>query len=221
MIPAKFSISDLTGKATCKRMLQEKFHLRIDPTIPLIGMVSRLATQKGFDIFIPILRPLLEKVNFQIIAYVNGNKMYADALKEIESQYSDKISINIAYDERMSHWIEAGSDFFLMPSKYEPCGLNQLYSLRYGTIPIVRATGGLKDTIIDILDHSEEGTGFSFNDYSSMALQQTIEHTILWFTEIFKKHTELNDIRKRLMKKDYSWDSSAKQYDILYREILT
>jgi starch synthase len=194
----------------------KELNLPYDENRILIGNVSRLAYQKGFDIIIPALDEIL-KMNVQLIILGEGEAQYEKKLKEFSEKYPDKFYIHVGYDNRLSHLITAGSDMFLMPSRYEPCGLNQMYSLNYGTIPIVRKTGGLADTIKDIDQYPSEGNGITFDEYSPEALLNTIKKAI----EIYSNKELRFKIIQRGMSEDFSWKKSAKKYLEIYEKVRT
>jgi starch synthase len=146
----------------------------------------------------------------------SGERRYEDAWRALEARYPDRVSTTIGFDERLAHTIEAGADMFLMPSRFEPCGLNQLYSLRYGTVPIVRATGGLNDTVEDVDVAPDSGTGFKFSDYTPAALFRTVQRALTAFGD----QTRWEGIARRGMTEDHSWDASARQYVKVYRAML-
>lgn len=217
MIPHQFSINDLSGKLKNKKYLLDHLGIKFDENIPLIGMVSRMAVQKGFDIFAGAVDELM-KLNAQWTVLGNGEEKYENFFRSIAEKYPEKFSVYIGFNNELSHLIEAGADMFLMPSHYEPCGLNQIYSLRYGTVPIVRNTGGLADTVQDWDEYKhkgeETGNGFSFNDYTSYALFKTVERAVGTFrNKDFWKKIQMNG-----MSRDYSWVSSAKKYIALYEK---
>ena len=176
-------------------------------------------SQKGFDIFEQATDDLM-KLNVQWVVLGSGEEKYENHFRSLAQKFPDKVSIYLGFNNELSHLIEAGADFFLMPSHYEPCGLNQIYSLKYGTVPIVRKTGGLADTVIDWDEMSyyrdNTGTGFSFNDYTSYALTVTVERAVKYFNQkdIWMK------IQKNGMSQDFSWDHSAKEYISLYEKAI-
>jgi len=202
-LPARFSAADLTGKAVCKRALLAELGLPIHMDRPLIGIVSRFADQKGFDLLAEVAE---NDAAFAILG--SGERRFEDMFRHFAAERPDKFGVRIGYDTALAHRIEAGADMFLMPSRYEPCGLNQIYSLRYGTVPIVRATGGLDDTV-------DSATGFKFGAYSPRALAGAIGEALhAW--QFRERWTE----RMRLgMSRDFSWESSAAQYQKLYAEV--
>ena len=181
----------------------------------LVGMITRLTDQKGLDLFEPIAEKVLD-LNLQMVVLGTGDKKYEKMFSDLEEDYPDRLKAIMTYDNNMAHWIEAGADAFLMPSRYEPCGLNQMYSLKYGTVPIVRATGGLADTIDDVNEKTAEGTGFVFEEYEPENLLAAIERAV----EYFGKGRQWRKIMKQGMQKDYSWASSAAKYIELYRRVL-
>ena len=210
---APYSADDPSGKAACKVDLQQAAGLPAAPTTPLIGIVSRLADQKGFDLIAEIAPRLLDR-NLQMVVLGTGDAHYQRLLADLHYRYPDRLALHIAFDNGLAHKIEAGSDIFLMPSRYEPCGLNQIYSLRYGTIPVVRATGGLEDTINEFDPETGAGTGFKFKPYTAVALLECLERALdLYGTP------DWPTIRQNAMRADFSWDRSAQTYLDLYRRI--
>jgi starch synthase len=219
LIPFRYSKRYLTGKLKNKKYLLNKLGLEFDESIPLIGIVSRLVEQKGLDILSEIINDLMNP-NTQWVILGSGENKYETLFNLLSRQYPEKVAVYIGYNNELSHLIEAASDIFLMPSKYEPCGLNQVYSLKYGTVPVVRRTGGLADTVEDWYDSlhkgNQTGTGFSFNDYSSYALKSTLERAVITFAD----KTAWKKIQVNGMNKDYSWEFSAKQYISLYEKAI-
>jgi starch synthase len=212
LIPARFTADDLSGKTVCKKELLVFFGLT-GQSAPLFGMVSRMVVQKGLDILLAVLPKVLEE-DLRLVLLGSGDAAYERALQSLAARYPTKLAVKIGFDRKLSHWIEAGSDFFLMPSRYEPCGLNQMYSLRYGTIPIVRATGGLEDSVEDL--SSPEGTGVKFSEYSAPALGTAIARAL----DLYADPQELKAVRQRGMTKDFSWTASARRYEALYRSLV-
>jgi starch synthase len=211
---AKYSTRDLQGKKVCKKDLLQTFKLPSDPAAvqrPLIGIVSRFADQKGFDLIAKIA-PELMKEDMAIAALGAGEPKYEQLFKELATRYPTKVSVQVKYDNVVAHKIEAGSDMFLMPSRYEPCGLNQIYSLRYGTVPIVRATGGLDDTIEPFNAKTEHGTGFKFTEYEGAALLACIREAL----GVYKNAVLWQILQRNGMAKDYSWGASAGTYVKVY-----
>lgn len=210
-----YSSKDLSGKLENKKFLMEKFHLPFNEKVPLIGIISRMATQKGFDIFLDAANDIIN-LNAQWIILGNGEENYENFFRELSFRYPDKAAVYIGFNNELSHLVEAGADIFVMPSHYEPCGLNQIYSLRYGTVPVVRKTGGLADTVQDWDDDHDTGCGFSFNDYTGFALYNAVKRAI----DTFPNKKVWNKIQTNGMSKDYSWEYSAKEYLNLYEQAL-
>jgi starch synthase len=212
---ARYSPQDLSGKAKCKQDLLAAFGItNPDLKLPVIGIVSRFAAQKGFDLIAQIMDRLARE-EMIVIALGNGDKQYEEMFARLQKQFPQKIAIKIAYDNAIAHKIEAGSDMFLMPSKYEPCGLNQIYSLKYGTVPVVRATGGLDDTIEPWDARTGRGTGFKFSDYNGEALLLTIKEAL----KAFRDQTSWQTLMRNGMDKDFSWNNSAKEYGRIYERV--
>ncbi len=212
---AKFSPGDLSGKAECKRDLLATFGMTdADPRVPVIGIVSRFAAQKGFDLIAQIMERLARE-EVIVVALGSGDKSYEEMFLRLNKQFPKKIALKIAYDNAVAHKIEAGSDMFLMPSRYEPCGLNQIYSLKYGTVPIVRATGGLDDTIEPWDARTGRGTGFKFAEYNGESLLLTIREAL----RAFQDQTAWQVLMRNGMMKDFSWTASAKEYVRVYEKV--
>lgn len=212
LIPVKYSAKNLEGKRVCKEALLDEFKLMKDNlNRPVLGIVSRFADQKGFDLIAQIVRELLhEDVLMAVLG--TGERRYEEMFRALASDFPGRVGAMIAYDNRLAHLVEAGADIFLMPSRYEPCGLNQIYSLRYGTVPVVRATGGLDDTIEPFdLEHGT-GTGFKFSEYSGGALLHTIRQAL----QHYSNDGVWNRIQLNGMAKDFSWNTSAAEYAKLY-----
>jgi starch synthase len=203
---------DHAGKQANRDFLVRECHL--DPCVPLIGMVSRIAAQKGFDILAKAFDDMMT-MGFGFVLLGFGDEEYHKKLKRFESVYRRRVCVNIKFDNTLAHRIYAGSDFFLMPSQYEPCGLGQLISLRYGTVPIVRATGGLADTVKDFHSETMHGNGFIFTDYTSKALAAALSraHDVYTQNEVFRQLTE------KCMSYDFSWKESAKKYLAMYESL--
>jgi len=215
-LPAKYSPKDLSGKLLCKQDLLKTFGLPDIPGRPVVGIVSRFADQKGFDLIAEVA-PEIMREDMALVVLGTGDKKYEELFQTLALAYPDRVGVKIAYDNAIAHKVEAGSDMFLMPSRYEPCGLNQIYSLKYGTVPIVRATGGLDDTIeLFDLEHGT-GTGFKFWDYTGGALLYTIRQALHHFAdERIWKRIQLNG-----MEKDFSWKTPAAEYVKLYEAART
>ncbi|WP_408956292.1 glycogen synthase GlgA [Natroniella sp. ANB-PHB2] len=215
-IYVNYSVDNLEGKYKNKRRLQEEMNLPVREDIPVIGLVSRLVDQKGLDLIEDIIYELLEENEIQFIMLGTGQSKYEKMFSKVACDFPDKMAANIKYDVEIAQKIYAGSDMFLMPSKYEPCGLGQLFSLRYGTIPIVRETGGLNDTIQPYNDVTRLGNGFSFSDYNADDLLYTIRRAIL----IYHEPKNWKKLVKRAMTSDYSWQNSAQKYVELYYKVM-
>jgi starch synthase len=211
-LPAHFSVRDISGKEKCKKYLQHRFHFPIRKSVPLAGMISRLTDQKGLDLVVEAMEEMMA-LDLQLIILGTGQKKYHKLFQQIASRYPRKVGLCLSFDNELAHKIEAGCDMFLMPSKFEPCGLNQLYSLRYGTIPIVRSTGGLADTVIP--HDRENGTGFTFSKYSVEDMMGAIRQAL----KIYSNSPEWNALVIRAMSQDWSWDRSAREYLKLYQSI--
>jgi starch synthase len=208
---ARFSPADLTGKALCKRDLLKEFSIDPESKLPVIGIVSRFAAQKGFDL-ISQIADRLAREEVIVVALGSGDKEYEDLFRRLNKQFPQKLALKVAYDNALAHKIEAGADMFLMPSRYEPCGLNQIYSLKYGTVPIVRATGGLDDTIENFDVSTGKGTGFKFHEYSGEALLDTIHRAL----QVYQDQKAWTQLMKNGMSRDFSWTASAREYVKVY-----
>lgn len=215
-LAARYSLEDLAGKRECKRDLLREFHLPSSlETVPVLGVISRLADQKGFDLLAEIIEDLFSlDVGFVLLG--TGDQKYHDLFAQIGRKYPRKAGIRIAYDDRLAHKIEAGADFFLMPSRYEPCGLNQIYSLRYGTIPVVRATGGLEDTIVPYDPATGRGNGFKFVRYEAKEFLRQIKAAL----QIYHQPGPWKQLVRNAMTADFSWQRSAESYMELYRKAM-
>ncbi len=212
LIAANYSAAKPHGKTKNKNALRKLTKLpMVRRDVPIIGMISRMASQKGFDLIAEIADQIFG-LDIQMVVLGTGDKVYEDLFLELAKKYPKKLSVNMKFDDALAHLIEAGSDMFLMPSRYEPCGLNQLYSLKYGTIPIVRETGGLADTIENCNPSKNTGTGFVFKTYDSKELLNTIKFAV----EVYKNKPVWAGLMRRGMEKDFSWRNSAAKYLELY-----
>ncbi len=210
-IAAPYSAENLDGKAQCKRDLLKQLGLAEDTQLPVIGMISRFVAQKGFDL-VQQVADRLARENLMMVVLGSGEPEYEEMFRRLNKLYPQKFAVKIAYDDPLAHKIEAGSDMFLMPSHYEPCGMNQIYSLRYGTVPIVRAVGGLDDTVEQFDPQSMKGTGFKFKPYTGEALLDTL-HAML---KVFGNRVVWQTLMRNGMAQDYSWPNSAREYVKVY-----
>jgi len=214
-IAAHYSPKDLSGKAECKRDLLHAFgapHLNDDTAV--LGIVSRLATQKGFDLTAQIIERLTFE-NIFLVVLGTGEPYYENLFRSLHERFPNKISVRITYDDTLAHKVEAGSDIYLMPSHYEPCGLNQIYSLKYGTVPVVRATGGLDDTIEEWNPEMRTGTGFKFYGYLADDYLKAVQRALA----VFQDRQTWQVLMRNGMAKDFSWNASAREYVRVYERI--
>ncbi len=213
LIPANYSSEDLKGKTVSKKALLEKMGVR-NPALnrPVVGIVSRFAAQKGFDLIAGIAEKLMA-MDLYLVALGTGDPHYEQLFKRWAAKFPNKFLAKVAYDNNLAHQIEAGADMFLMPSRYEPCGLNQIYSMKYGTVPVVRATGGLDDTV-EAFD-GKSGTGFKFTEYSAQALLGCLTEAL----GVFRQPKTWRQLMINGMRKDFSWGNSAKQYVKIYEAL--
>lgn len=211
-IVAKYSAQDLSGKQLCKKDLLNAFGIA-NPNlkVPVIGIVSRFAAQKGFDLITQVMDRLAREELIMVILG-SGDKPYEEMFQRLNRQFPSRIAVKVAFDNAIAHKIEAGADMFLMPSRYEPCGLNQIYSLKYGTVPIVRATGGLDDTIEPWDARTGKGTGFKFSEYTGEALLATVKQALL----AYRDPSSWQTLMRNGMSRDFSWGASAKEYVKVY-----
>lgn len=214
-LPYAYSSDNLAGKAANKVLLQREFGLPEEPDVPLFGNIGRLAEQKGVDILLGALGEALH-FNIQFISLGTGSPIYERALRGLSERFPGKAVVRIGFDQALSHRIEAGSDFFLMPSRFEPCGLNQMYSLRYGTIPIVRKTGGLNDTVVDIREDFLKADGIKFSEYSVRALAKAMRKALALYDE----KDLLARFRKNGMAADFSWERTGAEFIRLYERLM-
>ncbi|MBI4971535.1 MAG: glycogen synthase GlgA [Candidatus Omnitrophica bacterium] len=210
-LAANYTSTSLAKKLINKGMLQKETHLKVDPEIPLLGMVTRLVDQKGLDLVIMVLDELAKR-NMQFIIIGTGDSKYHSAFQSLGRKHHGRFSFNLKFDEKLSRRIYAGSDFFLMPSVFEPCGLGQMIALRYGALPIVRDVGGLTDTVTDYHENHGKGNGFVFEDKTPNALLAKIDEAVT----VFRDKKLWMDLQKNAMKCDFSWKASAKHYVELY-----
>jgi len=215
VIACTYGAADTSGKRLCKAELQRLVGLPEAPDVPLIGVISRLASQKGFDILEAVSEELLQR-DLQFVLLGAGDGRYQEFFRSVGDRYPRKTATRIGFDEVLAHRIEAGADMFLMPSRYEPSGLNQLYSLRYGTIPIVRATGGLKDSVTDFDPSTGSGSGFTFTEYDGTALLAAVDRALA----VFRQKDRWAGLMANAMAADYSWGRSAGEYLSLYQRLM-
>jgi starch synthase len=211
-ICARYSPENMAGKAKCKQDLLGAFGIQdVDSRLPVLGIVSRFAAQKGFDLIAQVMDRLARE-EMIVVVLGTGDKLYEEMFQRLNRKFPAKIAVKIAYDNVLAHKIEAGADMFLMPSRYEPCGLNQIYSLKYGTAPIVRATGGLDDTVDPWDARSGKGTGFKFVEYTGEALLTAVKNALA----AFRDQSSWQVLMRNGMSKDFSWAASAREYVKIY-----
>ncbi|MBN1130351.1 MAG: glycogen synthase [Chitinispirillaceae bacterium] len=216
-IPARFSAGDRSGKKRCKRALQEAFGLKKNASMPVIGAIGRFVDQKGFGLVMQIMERVLREMEVQFVILGDGNRELEEFFGTLPARFPGKAGSFIGFDDNRAHLVNAGSDFFLMPSQWEPCGLNQMYAQRYGTLPIVRAVGGLDDTVIQYDEETGTGTGFKFRDFSPDALYYTIGWAVsTWYD----RPSHMKMLMAAAMGQDFSWDASAQQYEAACRRAL-
>ena len=206
-------------KPASKAELQKRFGLPVDPTKPVLGLVARLVSQKGIDLILSSAPGFLD-LGCQLIFLGDGDREFHDQLQSFHARHSQQVGIYLGFQEQLAHLVEAGSDLFLMPSRYEPSGLNQLYSLKYGTPPVVRATGGLADTIVNANEENlanGTGTGFSFDDYTPKALYETVKWALMLYRD---RPKDFQQVVLTAMRQDWSWERSAADYEALYRKLV-
>lgn len=214
LIPANYSIDDMKGKATNRIALLERLELDATPGPPVIGIITRLAYQKGIEIMEAPLRHFLHTWDVRVAVLGSGEQRYEAMFAKLADDFPDRVGFFNGYDNELAHLIEAGSDVFLMPSLYEPCGLNQMYSLAYGTAPVVRRVGGLADTVVDASE--EGGTGFVFDEFSEHALGTALGRAL----DLHTKHAEWRALLNRGMSQSFSWEDRAEDYVSLYRSLV-
>ncbi len=217
LIPQRYSADDLSGKRVCKRELQGSLHLDDAPRTPILGVVSRMVPQKGLDLLAEAIEGILNHMQVQFVLLGSGEPALEEFFASLPARFPGRVGCYIGYNEELAHWIEAGADFFVMPSRYEPCGLNQIYSLRYGTLPIVRATGGLDDTVEQYDESTGEGTGFKFHEASAHALYYTVGWAVSTY---YDRPQHYAAMQRRAMQQRFSWDESARQYEQAYLQAI-
>ncbi len=214
-IPARFSAADMAGKAICRQRLLEETGLAPEPSEPVIGIVSRLTSQKGFELCFDVLPRVLRDHDVRVVALGAGASSYEDFFRRLAREFPRKAAFRNGYDDGLAHRIEAGADVFLMPSRFEPCGLNQMYSLRYGTIPVVRETGGLADTVRHFDRRSGEGTGFVFEHFTADGLAWAIGHAL----GTWRDRAAWARLVRNAMSQDFSWQRQIRKYVALYEAL--
>jgi starch synthase len=210
-----FSPANLSGKAENKKALCKRFKFEYKEDTPIIGIISRFDMQKGFDLIDEVGDKMM-KLGIQLVVLGSGDKKYQDMFSTLASKYPDKIGTYFGFSDELAHLIEAGSDMFLMPSKYEPCGLNQMYSMRYGTIPVVRLTGGLADTVRPYSAKTGKGNGFGFEKFSGTDLYKTVKEAV----EIYQNRKVWHRLMQSGMSENFSWENSAQKYIAIYKKLV-
>jgi starch synthase len=207
------------GKSACKAALQQEMGLPQVSDAPLVAMIGRLADQKGFDLVAKLIPQWAPTSNIQWVILGTGDPVYHQLFSDLAKRYPEKVAVRLEFSNQLAHRMEAGADIFLMPSRYEPCGLNQLYSLKYGTVPVVHATGGLADTITNLTDATladGRANGFSFGEYTTAALADALERAC----KTFAKRPVWEQLIRNGMRQDWSWSHSAREYSQLYEHTL-
>ncbi len=216
LIPARYTVDDLSGKAACKRALQEELGLDVEPDTPIIAIISRLNNQKGLDLVDRVISEIMDE-KVQLVVLGMGDAKYVNLFSWAEQQYAGRVAARFKMDGALAHRVYAGSDMFLMPSQFEPCGLSQMISLRYGTLPIVRETGGLRDTVLSYNEANGAGNGFTFFNYNAHDMLYVIRRAVFFYRE---KQDVWKLLQHRAMTGDYSWAHSAEMYLSLYGDML-
>jgi len=212
-LAARYDVKNPDRKTQCKLALQRESGMPADPAVPLVGVVSRLADQKGFDLLEPMVESLLEDVGVQWVLLGTGDKHYEDVFRQVANRYPGQMAAFLAFDAVLAQRIYGGADMFLMPSRYEPCGLGQMIAMRYGTVPVVHRTGGLADTVFDYQPDTGVGNGFSFDNYTVHACLAAVVRAV----EAFRRPDEWRKLQRIGMAADFSWSASARHYVELYR----
>jgi starch synthase len=215
LIPGNYSRTNMSGKAVCKEQLMREMGLDFEPDRPLVGLVSRLVSQKGIDLIEGVVPGLLHERDLALVVLGSGEARYETFFEQLQRHFPQRVSYYRGFNNQLAHWIEAGSDMFLMPSLYEPCGLNQMYSLRYGTVPIVRETGGLADSVEQVGPNDGSGTGILFRDYNNAGLAWAINTAL----DLYADQPVWQKIVANGMARDFSWDRQAGRYLELFRQL--
>ena len=216
VLPARYTLRDRGGKAVCKRALQEGMGLSVRADVPLFAMVTRMTEQKGFDLVACVLDDMMCRENMQFMLLGSGDERFEKFMAAAETRYPGKLCSYIGYKEELSHLVYAGSDFFLMPSRFEPCGLSQMIAMRYGSVPIVRETGGLRDTVTPYNRFTGEGNGFSFTNFDAWEMRDTMRMAM----ECYKNKEIMQGLISRAMQADFGFERSAEEYAKHYIWIL-
>ncbi|MCR9118538.1 MAG: glycogen synthase GlgA [bacterium] len=220
-LPYQYSVDNWReGKAACKASLQQKMGLPIDADAPVVGLIGRLADQKGWNLTAEVMERWASHENVQWVILGSGEPHYHELLQRLSQYHGDRVAVRLGFSDELAHQIEAGADLFVMPSQYEPCGLNQLYSLKYGAVPVVRNTGGLSDTVVNVTDQTLAGqtaTGFSFDNFDSESLEDALRRAITMWRE---RPDQWAQIVTTGMKQDWSWEKSAQTYHSLYEKLI-
>jgi starch synthase len=217
LIPARYWPEDLSGKDVCKRELQRRFGLDVNPGVPIVGVVSRLAEQKGLDLLAQAIESIIQNMQVQFVILGSGDKGLEAFYGQLPGRFPGRVGSYIGYSNELAHRIEAGSDFFIMPSIYEPCGLNQMYSLKYGTLPIVRATGGLEDSVEQYDEATGAGTGFKFWEPSPRAIYYAVGWAVSTY---YDRQPHMQRMIQAAMVQNFSWERSAREYERAYQRAI-
>jgi len=213
-IPKKYGMSNLSGKRTCRVELMNRAGLPLRDGVPVVGLITRLTDQKGINLLTEAADEVFA-MNLQMIILGTGDEEYHEKLRQLEAKYPDKLKVYLEFNDSLAHQIQAGADMFLMPSRYEPCGLNQMYALKYGTVPVVREVGGLADTVVDYDARAGQGTGFVFREYTSQAMVGALRRAV----GVFAGRRKWGKLIKAGMSQDYSWGRSARGYSELFETV--
>lgn len=217
LLPFHFSAHDLSGKLRCKQALQEAFDLQVNLEVPIFSAIARLFWQKGLDVFVDVADSFLDKVPAQIVLIGSGEPELEEQFRQLALRHKGRVAVLIGYKPQLVHITQAGSNFFVMPSRFEPCGLTQLYAMRYGSLPIVRETGGLVDTVQSYNPKTQTGTGLHFRDLT----HDSLLHTLLWAASLYLEHPKAYaKLQHAAMIQDFSWKVPAKAYEEVYKEVL-
>jgi len=215
LLDFKYDAKQMAGKTKQKRRLLEELGLPSDPKVPLFGLVGRLVEQKGVDLLLPAVRVTLER-GYRFVLLGSGMPIYQEGFKRLAEDFPEQVSVTIGYSNALAHKIEAASDFFIMPSRFEPCGLNQMYSLKYGTIPIVRAVGGLDDSVVGLDEDPDQATGLKFRQYAVTALEAVLNQAV----DVYEDPKLFKKMRKNGMARDFSWERTSVEYVRFYETML-